>query len=190
MPWWNFVDWVPQWPNGVPPAEADGGRSSALELQLLLAYQWASNLESILGSKALAAEYQASAETLKATIILDNWVPERGLLADQPSHLTYSQQVNTLAVLAPPSTDYNSPPTSRKDRNRHHPRPFVDLLPRLYQRHVARSWLRRTLSRSTRSMAQSTFPRSHHLGGKRRRLTHPIATPGEPARALRTPHEP
>ena len=100
MPWWNFVDWVQQWPNGVPPAEADGSRSSALELQLLLAYQWAANMESVLGSQALAAEYQTSADTLKATIILDNWVPERGLLADQPSHLTYSQQANTLAVLA------------------------------------------------------------------------------------------
>jgi hypothetical protein len=100
MPWWNFVDWVKQWPNGEPPADADGSSAAALDLQLLLAYQWAAELESAVGSRALADEYKAAAEKLKAAILATDWDPARGLFADQPSHRTYSQQVNTLAVLA------------------------------------------------------------------------------------------
>jgi alpha-L-rhamnosidase len=100
MPWWNFVDWVKQWPNGEPPAEADRSSAAALDLQLLLAYQWAAELESALGSRALGGEDQALADKLKATILATDWDKERGLFADQPSHQTYSQQVNTLAVLA------------------------------------------------------------------------------------------
>ncbi|HMF79710.1 MAG TPA: family 78 glycoside hydrolase catalytic domain, partial [Bryobacteraceae bacterium] len=68
MPWWNFVDWVKQWPAGEPPAEADGSSSTALDLQLLLAYQWAASLEKALGSQALSAEYASSAARLQATI--------------------------------------------------------------------------------------------------------------------------
>ena len=100
MPWWNFVDWVKQWPNGEPLAEEDGSSAAALDLQLLLAYQWAAELERALGSKALAGEYESAAARLKATILATDWDGARGLFADQPSHRTYSQQVNTLAVLA------------------------------------------------------------------------------------------
>jgi hypothetical protein len=100
MPWWNFVDWVKQWPDGEPPADVDGSSAAALDLQLLLACQWAVDLESAFGSKALAGEYEATAERLKAVILATDWDPARGLFADQPSHRTYSQQVNTLAVLA------------------------------------------------------------------------------------------
>jgi alpha-L-rhamnosidase len=100
MPWWNFVDWVKQWPNGEPPADNDGSSATALDLQLVLAYKWAVDLESAIGSKALSSEYRAAAEILKATVLATDWDPARGLFADQPSHRTYSQQVNTLAVLA------------------------------------------------------------------------------------------
>ncbi len=99
MPWWNFVDWVKEWPSGVPPANADGS-SSALDLQLLLAYGWAADLEKALGSQALANEYRGAADRLKATILALDWDEKAGLFADQPTHQSYSQQVNTLAVLA------------------------------------------------------------------------------------------
>ncbi len=100
MPWWNFVDWVKQWPGGVPPANADGGSSAALDLQLLLAYNWAADLEKAIGSNALAEEYKSAAELLKNAIAGADWDQKVGLFADQPEHRTYSQQVNTLAVLA------------------------------------------------------------------------------------------
>ena len=100
MPWWNFVDWVKQWPNGEPPADPDGSSAAALDLQLLLAYQWAADLEKAFGSQAIADEYNRSAQSLKTTILEADWDALRGMFADQPSHRTYSQQVNTLAVLA------------------------------------------------------------------------------------------
>lgn len=100
MPWWNFVDWVKQWPNGEPPADPDGSSSAALDLQLLLAYNWAADLEQALGKPALSEEYRRAASKLKATIQQTDWDESRGLFADQPSHASYSQQVNTLAVLA------------------------------------------------------------------------------------------
>ncbi len=100
MPWWNFVDWVSQWKNGEPPANPDGSSAAALDLQLLLGYQWAADLEGALGSKALADEYRGSAAELAQAVQQLDWDEQRGLYADQPSHQTYSQQVNTLAVLA------------------------------------------------------------------------------------------
>jgi hypothetical protein len=100
MPWWNFVDWVKQWPRGVPPAEGDGSSAAAIDLQLLLAYRWAGELEAALGNPTLAAEYSAHADQLKNTVATTDWNAAKGLFADQPSHRTYSQHVNTLAVLA------------------------------------------------------------------------------------------
>jgi len=100
LPWWNFVDWTKHWTDGVAPAEADGSSSAALDLQLLLGYGWAAEMERAFGSSALADEYGAAREKLKATILAADWDAGRGLFADQPSHRTYSQQVNTLAILA------------------------------------------------------------------------------------------
>lgn len=100
MPWWNFVDWAKPWPNGEPPADANGDSAAALDLQLLMAYRWAADLENALGNPALGQEDSARADKLHATILATDWDASRGLFADQPSHKTYSQQVNTLAVLA------------------------------------------------------------------------------------------
>jgi alpha-L-rhamnosidase len=100
MPWWNFVDWVKQWPGGVPPANADGSSAAALDLQLLMADRWAADLEQALGNQALGVEDAADSERLKKTILSTDWDAARGLFADQPEHRSYSQHVNTLAVLA------------------------------------------------------------------------------------------
>lgn len=99
MPWWNFLDWVKQWPRGIPPGEPDGSAASA-DLQLLLAYQWAARMEAALGSKALAQEYERAASELSATIRGLYWDPSRRLLADTPRKASFSQHANTLAVLA------------------------------------------------------------------------------------------
>jgi hypothetical protein len=99
MPWWNFVDWTKEWGDGVPPALA-GGNSAPLDLQLLLAYQWAAEMESALGNKALAEEDRQAAAHLRDSARHLYWDAGRKLFADTPDKREYSQQANALAVLA------------------------------------------------------------------------------------------
>jgi hypothetical protein len=98
MPWWNYVDWV--WRNGgVPPLEPDGS-SAVLDLQLLLALDWAVDLEESLGSKSRAAEFRTSAAKLRGTVKQLYWDQSRQLFADTPRKVEFSQQANSLAVIA------------------------------------------------------------------------------------------
>jgi len=99
LPWWNYVDWTAEWRSGVPPREADGS-SAPLDLQLLLAYGWAADLEESLGSKAMAADDRAAAGLLRQTARSLYWDAGRRLFADTPAHAQYSQHANVLAVLA------------------------------------------------------------------------------------------
>ena len=103
LPWWNFVDWTKDWAFGVPPT-LDGGNSAPLDLQLLLAYQWAAEMESALGNKALAEEDRQAAARLRDSVRHLYWDAGRQLFADTPAAGTgpreYSQQANALAVLA------------------------------------------------------------------------------------------
>jgi hypothetical protein len=100
VPWWNFADWVPAWADGVPPRDADGSESSIIDLQLLLAYQWAADLEEALGSKALAGDDRNMATRLGLAIQTRFWDKSRRLYADNSDHSKWSQHANILAVLA------------------------------------------------------------------------------------------
>jgi alpha-L-rhamnosidase len=99
LPWWNYADWTREWIRGVPPREADGS-SAILDLQLLLAYDWAAHLEAAVGSTALEAEYRAAANRLRQRIRSLYWDAGKRLFADTPAHKQYSQHANVLAVLA------------------------------------------------------------------------------------------
>ncbi len=99
VPWWNFVDWTKEWRGGVPPAEADGS-SAPLDLQLVLAYGWAAEMEAALGSTALAAEYHRAETRLRATVRNLYWDSARQLFADTPRKAEFSQHTNALAILA------------------------------------------------------------------------------------------
>ena len=99
MPWWNFVDWTRQWNDGVPPALSTGN-SAPLDLQLLLAYQWAAEMEAALGIPALAEEDRRAAVRLRDSTRQLYWDASRKLFADTPDKREYSQQANALAVLA------------------------------------------------------------------------------------------
>ena len=103
LPWWNYVDWTAEWPSGVPPRDADGS-SAPLDLQLLLAYDWAARLEGALGSTAMAAEYAEAATRLRQAIRPRYWDEGRRLFADTPARKQFSQHANVLAVLAGAST--------------------------------------------------------------------------------------
>jgi alpha-L-rhamnosidase len=98
LPWWNFVDWA--WTNrGIPPLAADGS-SACFDLQLLLALDWAAELEEALGSKARATELRASAGVLRAVVKEQYWDASRSLFSDTPDRKAFSQHANALAVLA------------------------------------------------------------------------------------------
>ena len=99
LPWWRYFDWVPEWPNGEAPQEADGG-AALNDLQLLLALDWAAEMEKAAGLPELAQVYGERARTLRATIRALYWDAERQLFADTPARKLFSQHTNTLAVLA------------------------------------------------------------------------------------------
>lgn len=99
LPWWNYMDWVGAWRNGVPPVAADGGSSSIQDLLLLAAYQWAADLERALGSKGLASEYDQRAAALAGAVKTLYWDADRGLFADTSEKKSYSQHPNAFAIL-------------------------------------------------------------------------------------------
>jgi len=98
MPWWNYVDWVRAWRNGVPPGTTEGS-SSIQDLLLFAAYQWAADMESTLGSKTLADEYVIRARAIADAARSLYWDDKRGLFADTPAKTTFSQHQNAIAVV-------------------------------------------------------------------------------------------
>jgi len=101
VPYWTFTDWVAGegWDFGMAPV-GDNGESSILDLQLLWVYQQASELEAALGLKELAAIYGERAFQLEKTIQRKYWDSKRKLYADTEKRNTFSQHVNSLAILA------------------------------------------------------------------------------------------
>ena len=94
VPWWNFLDWTKQWDGGAPP------RGAGADLQFLLASRWAAEMEQAVGDGALAHEDSQSAEALSAVIQNRYWDSSRRLYADAADHREFSQQINSMAVLA------------------------------------------------------------------------------------------
>jgi hypothetical protein len=99
LPWWRYFDWVPEWPNGEAPQDADGG-SAMFDLHLLMAYRWAGELEAALGLKELAGVYNAHERQLRETAQKLYWDAEPRMYADTAAKQRFSQHTNTLAVLA------------------------------------------------------------------------------------------
>jgi hypothetical protein len=99
MPWWNYVDWVDGWTNGHMPVEPHI-MPATIHLQLLLAAQWAAEMETALGDKDFAAHDKALADRLKGVIQRSFWASERKMFSEDLGHQKYSQHANALAVLA------------------------------------------------------------------------------------------
>ena len=97
--WWPYVDWNPSWPNGVPPS-VGGGDSALNDLQLMLAYEWASAMEDKLGNATLFVQDRAAARHLRRIVRETYLDASRGLIADTPARKEFSQEANALAVVA------------------------------------------------------------------------------------------
>ena len=100
-PYWTFVDWADgkRWESGMPPKGSKGG-SAILDMQLLLAYQMAAEMETGMGMPFLATLYKEKAIQLKQTIQNKYWDPLKKLYADTEDKDLFSQHANALAILA------------------------------------------------------------------------------------------
>ncbi len=99
LPWWRYFDWVPGWPGGNAPQEADGS-SALFDMLLLMAWRWAGDLETALGLRVMAQVYSEREQQLRETVQKLYWDPQKELYADTPARQQFSQHANTLAVLA------------------------------------------------------------------------------------------
>lgn len=97
LPYWRFVDWVGDM--GWGPMGSDGS-AAMYDVQLLLAYQWAADMENAIGIPFYADYYTQKAKQLTETIKRKYWVAEKKLFADTNEKKGYSQHVNSLAILA------------------------------------------------------------------------------------------
>jgi alpha-L-rhamnosidase len=93
---WNYVDWTPEWPVGIPPGGVDG-YSIALSLQLLIAVEAAAELESLHGYAQSQRHYLVWATELRKAI--KRHVSSEGYLVDAVGATTVCEQVHALAVL-------------------------------------------------------------------------------------------
>jgi alpha-L-rhamnosidase len=99
-PYWTFVDWAngKGWQVGSPPKSANGS-SAIIDMQLLLAYQWAEAMEAGIGMPVYAELYKKKVKQLKQTIQKKYWDPAKKLYADTEERTAFSQHANALAIL-------------------------------------------------------------------------------------------
>nr|WP_294942047.1 alpha-L-rhamnosidase C-terminal domain-containing protein [uncultured Mucilaginibacter sp.] len=95
-PYWAFVDWAGNFAGGV---DAKDGTAAIYDLQLLMAYQWAAEMEGKIGLQDYASLYTQKAAQLKTTIQRKYWNPAKKLFADTKEKTGYSQHANSLAIL-------------------------------------------------------------------------------------------
>ncbi len=105
-PYWAFVDWAGNLAGGVNDKD---GSAAIYDLQLLWAYQWATEMERKIGLHDYAVLYNQKAAQLKATIQRRYWDPAKKLYADTKEKKGYSQHTNSLAILTSMVSKENLP---------------------------------------------------------------------------------
>lgn len=105
VPFWNFVDWVDQWPwtsetgvGGVPAGGQTGG-SSILTMQYAWALEKASKLFRYYGYVSQADEYSKTSADLSEAVFRNCWDKTRGYLADSPDKKEFSMHAQIFGVL-------------------------------------------------------------------------------------------
>ncbi len=99
-PYWNFTDWAdaPGWDGGVAPIDSNGN-SALMDLQLLMAYESAYDLEKNVGMNAYATMYEQQISQLKKIIKQKYWDDNKKIFSDTKDKKYYSQHANALAIL-------------------------------------------------------------------------------------------
>ena len=99
IPHWYFADWASGFMYGEPIREKEGN-SAFQDLLYLIALEANEEMERAFGIPAMADYYKQMASDIRATIIPKYWDEKRGLFADTQDHRSFSQHVNTLAILS------------------------------------------------------------------------------------------
>jgi hypothetical protein len=99
LEWWNFGDWSKGWPNGVPPGAVEGG-SAFISLQFILAVRQAAEMFQAFGEPERAKIWRQKADRVARAVNELCWVESKGLYADTPEKKSFSQHVNSLAVVS------------------------------------------------------------------------------------------
>ncbi|MCE9559030.1 MAG: alpha-L-rhamnosidase, partial [Armatimonadetes bacterium] len=98
-PGWNFMDWVPNWVQGIPP-EGVAGTSALINWQYALVLRQAAELEDWAGEPALAERHREQACQLAQKLTEVFWDEGRGLFADDRSGKFFSEHTQCLALLS------------------------------------------------------------------------------------------
>jgi len=96
---WNFTDWVPNWPLGVPP-DGFNGFSGLLNWHLVYTLGLAARLEEWAGERLLAQRWQRWRDTLATASRTVFWDEQRGLFADDQVRTSFSEHTQCLALLS------------------------------------------------------------------------------------------
>lgn len=99
VPHWFFADWAAGFGSGEPVREKEGN-SAFQDLMFILTLDAAAEMEQAFGIPAMATHYKDLASSIRGTVKSKYWDAERGLFADTYNHHSFSQHVNSLAVLA------------------------------------------------------------------------------------------
>ncbi|MBC7785276.1 MAG: alpha-L-rhamnosidase [Burkholderiales bacterium] len=96
---WNFVDWVKGWQAGMSNPVPDVG-CGITQWQFVYTLMLAAELEGIVNEPLLAQRHVQTAAALAATAERTFCVPERGLFADDPAHIRFSEHAQVLALIS------------------------------------------------------------------------------------------
>jgi hypothetical protein len=101
IPGWNFMDWVVGWDgDGTAPGCRFGdGVNAELNLYWNLAMRSAAAVERALGHELQAKYWEMKSEKLKQAIVKAFWDEKRGILADTPARVNFSEHAQALALI-------------------------------------------------------------------------------------------
>ncbi len=102
---WNFTDWPNEWKwdgsrgYGGIPSGSPKGYSSILNLQYVYTLKIAAEMYQEWGMNLKAQEYRNLANTIQQATFDACWSAEKGLIADTPEKLSYSQHANLWLIM-------------------------------------------------------------------------------------------
>ena len=98
-PYWPFVDWCPEWPNGVPV----GGLTEPLTVSNLMyaaALNAAAEICEYCGKPGAASDYRARAKRQNELTVKYCYDKEKGLFKNTPTRSDYSEHTTLWAILS------------------------------------------------------------------------------------------